>query len=119
MPENSLWVRGVLTVKRKTSCAEKLLRQLAQASPRDAVRLLFINGEDSSELDGLDLSLLSEIKRGAKGETELKFINKLAVIKELSELENSREISEDGGMNFYQALDRSAQLLSREQSDGA
>ena len=72
--------------RKKSADADKLLEKLAVSSPNDAVKLLYLGAEDISELEGLDLSLLSEIKRGPKGEVELKFVNKLAIIRELIEL---------------------------------
>ena len=65
--------------KKRSADADKLLERLAVSSPNDAVKLLYLGAEDISELEGLDLSLLSEIKRGPKGEVELKFVNKLAL----------------------------------------
>ena len=65
----------------RSADADKLLERLAVSSPNDAVKLLYLSAEDVSELEVLDLSLLSERKRGPKGEVELKFVNKLAIIR--------------------------------------
>lgn len=100
--------------KDKSAYADKLLEKLAVSSPNDAVKLLYLGQEDMSVLDGLDLSMLSEIKRGPKGEVELKFVNKLAVLRELIELKNARSEEEACGGGFYEALDRSAKLLGME-----
>lgn len=99
--------------RKKSAYADKLLEKLAVSSPNDAVKLLYLGREDMSVLDGLDLSMLSEIKRGPRGEVELKFVNKLAVLRELIELNNARGEPEahDG---FYAALDKSARLLGTE-----
>ena len=107
-------------MKRKRSAyADKLLEKLAVSSPNDAVKLLYLSAEDISELEGLDLSLLSEIKRGPKGEVELKFVNKLAVLRELIELNASVAQQQPDENCFYAALDKSARLLEGEREDGA
>ena len=58
--------------------------------------------------------MLSEIKRGPKGEVELKFVNKLAVLRELIELNNARSEGDARNDGFYAALDKSAKLLGTE-----
>ena len=98
--------------KKRSAYADKLLEKLAVSSPNDAVKLLYLGQEDMSVLD--DLSMLSEIKRGPKGEVELKFVNKLAVLRELIDLKNARNESEVRGDGFYAALDKSAKLLGTE-----
>lgn len=99
--------------KSEAKLAAELLKRLATSVPNDAVKLLFLESEDLSVLENLDLFLLSEIKRSANGAVEMKFIDRLAVIRELSELKKDSENSI--GDSFYAALDRSALLLK----DGA
>ena len=101
--------------KKRSAAADKLLERLAVSSPNDAVKLLYLSAEDVSELEGLDLSLLSEIKRGPKGEVELKFVNKLAIIRELIELNAAAQSA--AGDGFYAALDKSAKLLEGEREN--
>nr|DAG12564.1 MAG TPA: hypothetical protein [Caudoviricetes sp.] len=103
--------------KKRSAYADKLLEKLAVSSPNDAVKLLYLGQEDMSVLDGLDLSMLSEIKRGPKGEVELKFVNKLAVLRELIELKNAQSEAEARGDGFYAALDKSAKLLGTEDGE--
>ena len=104
-------------IKKRPADADKLLERLAVSSPNDAVKLLYLGAEDISELEGLDLSLLSEIKRGPKGEVELKFVNKLAIIRELIELNAAAAAQQAQGGGFYAALDNSARLLEGEKSN--
>ena len=92
--------------KKRSADADKLLERLAVSSPNDAVKLLYLGAEDISELEGLDLSLLSEIKRGPKGEVELKF-----------ELNAAAAAQQAQGGGFYAALDKSARLLEGEKSN--
>lgn len=101
--------------KKRSADADKLLERLAVSSPNDAVKLLYLGAE--AELEGLDLSLLSEIKRGPKGEVELKFVNKLAIIRELIELNAAAAAQQAQGGGFYAALDKSARLLEGEKSN--
>ena len=98
--------------KKRSADADKLLERLAVSSPNDAVKLLYLGAEDISEL-----SLLSEIKRGPKGEVELKFVNKLAIIRELIELNAAAAAQQAQGGGFYAALDKSARLLEGEKSN--
>lgn len=100
---------------KKKADAEKasaLLSKLAASVPNDAVKLLFLDDEDLSVLENLDLFLLSEIKRSPSGAVEMKFVDRLAVIKELMELKKSDADSTQD--SFYAALDRSARLLKED-----
>lgn len=65
------------------------LTQLAFGRANDCVRLVL--GE-TTDLDGLDLSLLSEIRRNEKGAVEVKLLNRLEVIDRLL-----TETEEQGG----------------------
>lgn len=58
------------------------LAELAFGSPNDCVRLAL---EDVPDLDGLDLSLLSEIKRNEKGTVEIKLIDRLRILEQLAQ----------------------------------
>lgn len=113
-------VEGGLKVKKKEKPfdAGALLEKLALSSPNDAVKLLFLNEEELAAVEGLDLTLLNEIKRGSNGTVELKFLNKLDIISRLNELKNSERESADGGNSFYAALDKSAKMLGRADGSG-
>lgn len=100
---------------KKSRKADELLKMLAESSPNDAVKLLFLGEEDLSLLDGLDLSLISEIKRSPSGAVEMKFVDRLAVLRELLELKKSDEKQQDDGRNIFAALDRAAQQLKSEE----
>lgn len=93
---------------------EALLKRLASSSPNDAVKLLFLEADDISAIEGLDLSLLSEVKRSPSGTVELKFVDKLAVLRELSIMQKSAEAENESGANFYAALDKAARILALE-----
>lgn len=64
------------------------LAELAYGKANDCVRLIL---EGPQELDGLDLSLLSELKRNEKGTVEIKLVDRLQALEQLAQL------AQDGG----------------------
>ena len=86
---------------KKSSEMERIkreLRKLAFGKANDCVKLVL---EDSPEVDALDLSLLSEVKRNDKGTVEVRLIDRLQALEALSGLVGS----EEGEMKaFLQAL---------------
>ena len=90
------------------------MKRLASSSPNDAVKLLFLDAEDVSAIEGLDLSLLSEVKRSPNGTVELKFVDKLAVLRELGNMEKAAKAENETGSSFYAALDKAAKNIASE-----
>ena len=80
------------------------LGELAFGRPNDCVRLVL---EERPEVEKLDLSLLSEIKRSEKGALELKLLDRLAVLEQLAALTSK----EDGTMELLQALGNAGEAL--------
>lgn len=74
------------------------LAELAFGNANDCVQLVL---EQQPKLDKLDLSLLSEIRRSDKGAVEIKLINRLEALEQLSLLtgESGEELE-----NFLKAL---------------
>ena len=58
------------------------LAELAFGKANDCVRLAL---EDAPELDKLDLSLLSEVKRNDKGTVEIRLIDRLRALEQLAQ----------------------------------
>lgn len=95
------------------------LQKIAFGKSNDAVKLAFLNlDEDNAKtLDELDLTLLSEVKRGGNGAIELKFLNRLEILEMLlSQLENEAnaqgeaETQEKSGLTrLYEAVERAAE----------
>ena len=74
------------------------LAELAFGKANDCVRLVL---EDEPTVDKLDLSLLSEVKRNDKGTVEIKLIDRLRALEQLSQAAGQ----EEGDMEqFLQAL---------------
>ena len=80
---------------------EDVLRRLAELAfgqPNDCVRLAL---EEMPDLKGLDLSLLSEIKRSDKGMVEIRLIDRVKV---LERLEQAMDDEGDGMNELLRAL---------------
>lgn len=74
------------------------MAELAFGKANDCVRLVL---EDKPDIDGLELSLLSEVKRNEKGTVEIKLIDRVRVLEQLAQAAGS------GGTevaSFLQAL---------------
>ena len=80
---------------------EDVLRRLAELAfgqPNDCVRLAL---EELPDLKGLDLSLLSEIKRSDKGMVEIRLIDRVKVLERLAQ---AMEEAGDGVGELLRAL---------------
>ena len=74
------------------------LGELVFGRANDCVKLVL---EENPDLDGLDLSLLSEVKRNDKGTVEVRLIDRLRALEALSSVVGN----EEGEMKaFLQAL---------------
>ena len=67
---------------------QRRLAELAFGRDNDCVKLVL---EESPEVDALDLSLLSEVKRNDKGTVEVRLIDRLQALEALSGLVGSEE----------------------------
>ena len=95
-------------LKRK-SILERL-EQIAFGNSNDAVKLAFTEGEQDDDLDRLDLTMLSEIKRTNNGTVEVKLIDRLKIIELLlRELDEPAVSAPDRGAEaLLLAMDRAA-----------
>ena len=87
---------------RRTDQVLRRMEQLAQVRVNDAVKLAFLDGERTEEIDGLDLTALTEFKRSGNGGVEIKLADRLAVLEKLAELTRERE---NGAQEFFKALE--------------
>jgi hypothetical protein len=67
------------------------LRRLAKWRNNDVVKLLFLEREDLDLVDGLDLTGLTELRRGTNGSFEVKFVDRLQVLELMRELMEKEE----------------------------
>jgi hypothetical protein len=109
---------GGKVMSKKTNNRKKVLKRLAQIAfgrCNDAVRLSFIkDGSDDGGIDGLDLTMLSEIKRSSSGAVEVKMLNRLEAIRMLLEkLEEDGKCSETGS-GLIEAITMAAEANSCE-----
>lgn len=74
------------------------LAELAFGKPNDCVRLAL---DEAAELEKLDLSLLSEIKRSEKGMVEIKLIDRLKALEQLAQAAGEEKSEMEG---FLKAL---------------
>ena len=97
MKEESLKTR-IRSGKIRRQDVVRRMAELAFGKANDCVRLAL---EDEPTVDKLDLSLLSEVKRNDKGTVEIKLIDRLRALEQLSQATGQ----EDGDMeSFLQAL---------------
>lgn len=85
------------------------LRELAFGRANDAVKLIFLEPEQMNEIDGLDLRMVSEVKRAANGAVEVKLVSRLALLELLGELSGGG--AESGAESFFRAMDEAAERL--------
>lgn len=75
------------------------LGELAFGRANDCVKLAL---EETVDLDGLDLTLLSEVKRNGKGAVEIRMVDRLQVLEKLAEVLETE--SADAATAFLQTL---------------
>lgn len=85
-------------------------QRLAFGSIADAVSLLYKDKPSAQELREMDLFSVSEIRRPKDGSVEIKFFDRMKALEKLSESESG-----DGAMSFYEAISRSAKILSEKE----
>ena len=95
--EKSLKKR-IRTGKIQRGDVARRLAELAFGKANDCVRLVM---DDTSRLEKLDLSLLSEVKRSEKGAVEVRLIDRLRALEQLAQMaeENNSDLE-----SFLKAL---------------
>lgn len=85
-----------------------MLSELIFSSCNDAAKLLYFEPDDIDGIEGLDLRLISELKRGNNGTVEVKLANRSELLKILTEL-----IEEDSSSaeNFFKAVNNAASVI--------
>lgn len=77
------------------------IAKLAFSNPTDAVQLAFL--PSGSDLSGMDLRLVTDVKIGEKGGSQVKLVDKLELIRLLAELTEGDGDGETAA-TFFQAL---------------
>lgn len=85
--------------------------KLAFGRANDAVKLAFLEPEQAELIGGLDLSMVSEVKRGANGAIEIKLLNRVALLELLSQLLDSGGSKNSEAETFFSAMDKAAARL--------
>ena len=84
---------------------EKLIQKIAAlafADPTDAVRLAFL--PEGSDIAGLDVSMVTDVKVGDKGGTQVKLVDRLELIRLLVELVGTPDREQERALEFFRAL---------------
>ena len=98
-------------VKRKKITREDVIRrlgELAYGRANDAVRLVFLEPGEAERLDGLDLSLLAEVRRSEKGLVEVKLCDRIRALELLAGLLEEKEAPDGEARRFFAALEQAA-----------
>lgn len=100
-------------MRKKLSGTEVVSRigNLAFGKANDAVKLVFLDTESREEIDKLDLSMVSEIKRGSNGVVEVKLLNRIALLELLADLTASQTQRGNEAESFFTAMDKAAARL--------
>ena len=88
-------------IQKGTLTREDVARRLAELAfgrANDCVKLVL---EGNAEIDGLDLSLLTELKRNDKGTVEVQLVDRLKALEQLANLAQSQGTDLE---SFLQAL---------------
>lgn len=83
--------------------------RLAFGSIADCIQLLYMEKPDVKILEGMDLYMISEIKRPKDGAMEIKFFDRIKALEKLSEAQQN---SEENSLPFYKALENSAEMFN-------
>lgn len=100
-------------MKRKLSRANLVehINKLAFGKSNDAVKLALLDTEQLGLIDGLDLNMVSEVKRGAKGEVEVKLLNRIELLELLAQLLEASSPKSSEAESFFNAMDNAAARL--------
>lgn len=96
MKNEQQWRDGVL----------RRLERLADQKANDAVKLAFLSQEQVGEIDRMDLSALTELKRHGNGAVEIKLVDRVLALDKLCEISKR---SGEGAQSLLHALERSVE----------
>lgn len=82
--------------------------RLAFGRANDAVKLVFLDPDNRELIDKLDLSMVSEVKRGANGAVEVKLLNRIVLLELLASLTEPQAVRNNEAESFFTAMDKAA-----------
>lgn len=88
---------------------EKLIAKIAKlafSNPTDAVQLAFL--PTGSDISGMDVSLVTDVKIGERGGSQVKLVDKLELLRMLSALLEQEGAENEQALAFFQALNAAA-----------
>ena len=102
--------------KKKEEDVADRIAKLAFGKANDAVKLLFLDPEQPEqleEIERLDLSMVSEVKRSGNGAVEVKLLNRIALLELLAQLSapSGAETRNGEAESFFLAMDKAASRL--------
>ena len=102
--------------KKKEEDVVERITELAFGRANDAVKLVFLDPEQPeqlAEIEGLDLSMVSEVKRSGNGSVEVKLLNRIALLELLAQLAAPAGTAAKNGEaeSFFLAMDKAASKL--------
>lgn len=102
-----------ICLRKKLSGSDVINRigSLAFGKSNDAVKLVFLDPERQELIDDLDLSMVSEVKRGANGVVEVKLLNRIALLELLAQLVEPQAQGGKEAESFFSAMDKAAARL--------
>ena len=106
--------RGGNSLRKKLSDADVIGRigALAFGKANDAVKLVFLDPQDKEQIGKLDLSMVSEIKRGSNGAVEVKLLDRIALLELVAKLTAPQTSKGCEAESFFTAMDKAAAKLS-------
>lgn len=96
------------------------ITDLAFGEPNDAVKLVFLDPEQPEqlkEISGLDLKMVSEVKRSANGAMEVKLMDRIALLELLTRLSAPQRTGRnEEAESFFLAMDKAAAKLREDEA---
>ena len=94
----------------------KRLKKIAFGKSNDIVKLAFLEKENCiDEIDNLDLTLLSEVKRGVNGNLEVKLINRIEAIRLMLSIAGPEQ--KDSGETAYHFIEAISEAAEKNKSE--
>jgi len=88
--------------------------KLVLSNPTDAVQLAFL--PTGSDVSGLDVSMVTDVKIGDKSGNQVKLLDKVELIRLLSELVGKADPENAQAVAFFEALNAAAEKLGGDRS---